>query len=104
MFIGPFAQGFPQNGNVTGEPSLFHNRVTPHLRQEFVLAEDPSAVLDKDKKSFQYFWSKRDELALAVQKSLVRIHDKAAEFVTTANLFIHKVGTFQKKDEALPKD
>ena len=76
MVVGLLSQGLPQYRDVPGEPSLFHDRVTPDLLEQFVLRDHALPILDERKERLQDFWSQRYWFAVAQQEPLAGIQRK----------------------------
>ena len=53
MFAGLLPQGFPQDGDVPGEPSLLHNGIPPKLLEQFVLRERALPIVDEHEERLQ---------------------------------------------------
>src|SRR4030095_14204324 len=92
MLVGLLPQSLPQDGDVPGEPSLFYNRVTPKLLEQFVLRERALPILDEHKERLQDLWSQRHGFAFAQQASLGDIQEKGPELVRSSQLLTHFAG------------
>ena len=57
MVVRLLSQGFAQNGDVPGEPSLFHNRVAPDPLEQLVFGEHAFPMLDERNEQLHDFWS-----------------------------------------------
>ena len=73
MLVRLLSQGLAQHGDVPGEPSLFHDRVAPHLLEQLILREHALPMLDEREEQLHDFWSQGNGFTVAEQESLAGV-------------------------------
>ena len=80
---------FPQHGDVPGESTLFHTRVTPYLPEQLVFREHALAILDEHQERLENLWSQRYLFTVTQQQPPAGIEGERSELVKRRKLLNH---------------
>ena len=75
-------QGFAQRGHVPDDSGFFDNRLAPYRRQELILFDDLTVVLEQQQQNVEGARGQRDETPIAPQQAAGGIQQKWTERVS----------------------